>query len=90
MTEILLELEIQEPVELEIEVQDDLSIVPVPGANLDFLLFLSANFLTGERITGTHAGQLWQMSVSDDYLYVCVQTGDASTAIWKKTILFQT
>lgn len=52
----------------------------------------------GEKATGTHAGILGGMSITNDYLYVCVQTGLAEsasgtkdgTAIWKRTILFQT
>lgn len=44
---------------------------------------------TGPRITGTHSGVFKQLSLDDDFLYVCVTTGDTSTAVWKKAVLFQ-
>jgi hypothetical protein len=42
---------------------------------------------SGARTTGVHAGTLNEMSVSDDYLYICVQAGGIGTAIWKKASL---
>jgi len=44
----------------------------------------------GEKKTGVDAGVCPSFSFTDDYLYVCVKSGDANTAIWKKTLLFQT
>lgn len=39
---------------------------------------------TNVKLTGTHAGELGQESITNDYIYRCVQSGNASTAIWKK------
>jgi hypothetical protein len=44
----------------------------------------------GEKSSLTDAGTLLQMSVTDDYLYVCVKAGEAGSAVWKRTILFKT
>jgi hypothetical protein len=44
----------------------------------------------GERKTGIHAGVLKEMSITDDYVYICVVGGDVGVAVWKKFILFQT
>ena len=46
--------------------------------------------LFGEKKTGTDAGVCPSFSITDDYLYVCVQSGDAASAIWKKILLFHT
>ena len=46
--------------------------------------------LFGEKKTGKDAGVCPSISITDDYLYVCVQSGDAASAIWKKTLLFHT
>lgn len=46
--------------------------------------------LFGEKKTGTDAGICPSFSFTDDYLYVCVQSGDGTSAIWKKTLLFHT
>lgn len=45
---------------------------------------------SGEKKTGVDAGVSPSFSFTDDYLYVCVKGGDQHTAIWKKTLLFQT
>lgn len=44
----------------------------------------------GEKKTGVDAGTLGQLSVTDDYLYICVKQGDSTTAVWKRIVLFQT
>ena len=44
----------------------------------------------GAKNTATHEGILWQMSIEDDYIYICVKTGTAGNAIWKKALLFAT
>jgi len=44
----------------------------------------------GEKKTGVDAGKLGQMSIDDDYVYICVVEGEAGVAVWKKTIIFQT
>jgi hypothetical protein len=45
--------------------------------------------LTGERKTGVHSGTFGQVSITNDYYYICVQTGTTSTAIWKKIVMFE-
>ena len=66
--------------------------VPISQTDVDnwneAYLFTSTNFGTGERLTGVHAGKLWEMSLDDDYLYVCVLAGNAATAKWKKFLGF--
>jgi hypothetical protein len=44
----------------------------------------------GAKASSTDAGTFGQMSLTDDYLYICVQSGTAGSAIWKKTSLSQT
>lgn len=44
----------------------------------------------GAKQTGVDGGALFQMSIDDDYLYVCVFHGGVGEAIWKKTLLFNT
>lgn len=44
---------------------------------------------SGAKYSNTHAGTLNDLSLDNDYLYICVQTGTAGNAIWKKTLLFQ-
>jgi len=44
----------------------------------------------GEKITGRDAGVISNISLTDDYLYVCVESGDAANAIWKKFIICRT
>ena len=46
--------------------------------------------MDGEKKTGVDAGVYGQISITDDYIYVCVQTGVAGVAIWKRSVLFQT
>jgi len=44
-----------------------------------------AQFATKQ--TGVDAGTAGDFFVDDDYMYICVTTGDASTAVWKKAPL---
>ena len=44
---------------------------------------------TGVKITGQDAGTFGHMSLTDDFVFLCVLSGDSSTAIWKKVVLFQ-
>lgn len=39
--------------------------------------------------TNADAGVFGQISITDDYMYICVMSGSAGSAIWKKTVLFQ-
>jgi len=43
---------------------------------------------SGAKYSSTDAGTLNQLSLDDDYLYICVETGTAGSAKWKKTPLF--
>jgi len=47
-------------------------------------------FGTVDKRTGIDGGFFGEMSIMDDYLYVCVKAGGAGVAIWKKTLLFTT
>ena len=45
-------------------------------------------FGTTEKKTGIDAGYLNEMSITNDYLYICVLGGTAGEAIWKKLPMF--
>jgi len=45
--------------------------------------------LTGDKSSALDAGTFKQMSLGDDYLYICTQTGTVGNAVWKKTPLFK-
>ena len=49
----------------------------------------SGIFTSGVKTTGIDAGVLGTISITDDYIYVCVTGGVAGVAIWKKSLLFQ-
>lgn len=42
------------------------------------------NITYGTKYTGTDSGTLFQMSIDDDFLYICVVAGEAPDAIWKR------
>ena len=44
----------------------------------------------GVRSSSANAGTMGDISITDDYVYFCVQTGTAGNAIWKKSLLFTT
>lgn len=44
----------------------------------------------GSKYSATHAGRLKQMSIDDDYLYICVSAGQPGYARWKRVALSQT
>lgn len=44
----------------------------------------------GIKQTGVDGGNEFQLSLTDDYLYICVTPGEVGVAIWKKVVLFQT
>ena len=62
-----------------------LNAIGVPGVVGAALLVLA-----GEKKTGVDAGVCPSISITDDYLYVCVTGGVAGVAIWKKSLMFQT
>jgi len=68
----------------------EIDITAMRGEEPLFLAWRNATFLTGAKQTGVDAGVWPSFSVTDDYLYILVQGGDAGTAIWKKALLFQT
>lgn len=43
----------------------------------------------GNRQSSVDAGQAGEMAVDDDYLYLCVTTGTAGNASWKRIALSQ-
>jgi hypothetical protein len=49
----------------------------------------AVTYSEGDRYSSTDAGTINQISIADDYLYICVKTGTAGNAIWKKTPLFK-
>lgn len=44
----------------------------------------------GEKKTNINSGIQGDLSITDDYLYVCVFSGIATVAIWKKVALNET
>lgn len=60
------------------------------GTEEDFLNSLRCQISEGAKSSSTDAGTLGDISVTDDYLYVCTQTGTAGNAIWKKIVMFAT
>lgn len=50
----------------------------------------SAQVTTGVKSSATDAGTAGDISITDDYIYFCVQTGTAGNAIWKKAVVFAT
>lgn len=49
----------------------------IAGGNIEF----------GGKSSSMDAGTLFDMSIDDDYLYVCVETGESGEAKWKRTPL---
>jgi len=70
--------------------QQVIDIVAVRGEEPLFLAWKNVTFLTGAKKTGEDAGTSPSISFTDDYVYFCVQGGDAENTIWKKALLFQT
>ena len=70
--------------------QQVIDIVAMRGEEPLFLAWKDAAFMTGAKKTGIDAGVMPSFSITDDYLYILVQEGDAGTAIWKKALLYQT
>lgn len=106
MNPIEILLEIQPPVHLFLDIAPGVHIIPAevisqeplfttseaarfePGdkARLDLMITPGQ----GERLTGIHPGAVGEMSLTDDYLFVCVKPGGPGLAIWKRTVLFAT
>lgn len=65
--------------------------VQYPSAKLLFdQLAGKANVIGwGAKLSSVDAGTLTNMSMDDDYLYICVATGIATEARWKKALLFE-
>ena len=74
----------QTPVSVETYRKGDKGDKGDTGAPGDF------NVMEGEKASSTDAGTLFDMSITDDYGYLCTKTGIAGNAIWKKFVLFQT
>ena len=52
--------------------------------------FSSGNIGYGTKVTGVDPGSLFQLSIDDDFLYVCVIGGIVPTAVWKRVALNRT
>jgi hypothetical protein len=50
----------------------------------------SASFEEGEKSSAGDPGVFGQISISGSYLYLCIQSGTAGNAIWKKIPLLNT
>lgn len=50
----------------------------------------SAQVTTGAKSSATDSGTAGDISITDDYIYFCVQTGTAGNAIWKRSVVFST
>jgi hypothetical protein len=72
-------------------------VVPSPVQEVNILV----STLSPEQLAGlgkgegpksslTDPGSLFDMSITDDYIYYCVKSGTAGNAIWKKGVLFHT
>lgn len=101
---IAITLEIAEPVLLQLVVDNGYVVVPeqVPAAEPLFLASEAARLVTGdkaridaavtysegERYSSIHAGTVGMISITDDYIYICVKTGTAGNAVWKKSPMF--
>lgn len=60
------------------------------GTKEEWLASLIISLGAGEKSSATDAGTIGQISLGDDYLYVCTRSGTAGNAIWKKALLFLT
>ena len=60
--------------------------------NFEELQNVTANsgFMDGAKQTGVDSGNQYDLSFTDDYLYICVFPGIAGVAIWKKLPLIAT
>jgi hypothetical protein len=87
---IQLDIIVTPPVSLECQISEPLFMVPSDAPEPLFSTWNALMFTTGEKKTGRDAGIYQQLSFTDDYIYFCVFGGLAGTAIWKKTLLFQT
>jgi hypothetical protein len=45
---------------------------------------------SGDKSNLSDAGEFGDVSIGDDYVYFCVQSGPAGNAVWKKAVLFKT
>lgn len=48
------------------------------------------SIFAGPKSSSNDSGGIGDMSITDDYLYICVSSGNAGNAIWKKIPLFAT
>ena len=60
------------------------------GTEQEWLDSIAIDILTGAKSSAIDAGTFGDISLTDDYMYVCTQTGTAGNAIWKKVVMFQT
>ena len=48
------------------------------------------SIFAGPKSSSTDSGVVGDMSITDDYVYICVSTGNVGNAIWKRIPLFAT
>jgi len=92
-TPIEIELTIVDPIELSIETAPDYHIGsaisgPTGPQGEQGETGPAWTFDTGAKYSSTDEGTFGDASIDDDYLYICVETGTAGNAKWKKTPLF--
>ena len=51
---------------------------------------LKNSIFAGSKSSSNNSGVVGDMSITDDYVYICVSTGNVGNAIWKKIPLFAT
>jgi hypothetical protein len=92
MSDIELNLEIEEPINLNLEIESPIELGAVQSGlavGPQGPVGTGLPVTSGEKVTGVHAGVLGTISITDDYMYLCVKEGEAGVAIWKKSLLFQ-
>lgn len=80
MTDIPLILSIEEPIQLELTVEQPIHIISEHTIQHPTLLW-------GAKYSALDAGTLGDMYFDDDFGYICVKTGDAGFAKWKRFAL---
>ena len=76
-------------VEVNTGLNDNKFITPYTLTNANVIKD-KVKILSGVKNSSIDPGNLGELSITDDYCYICVQTGVAGSAIWKKFVLFAT
>lgn len=75
--------------EVNAGLNDNKFVTPLTHAN-STQLASKVSFGTGVKSSSLDAGTVGEISIENDFIYVCVQAGIAGSAIWKKAVLFTT